>query len=86
MFCSLYYLKFPSFFDNRVIEAEEREMKAKNKTTDVNRRLDQALSALQELGQENQNIQVNIHCLATKRWKRDCYLTKDLKGITLYII
>ena len=41
-----------------MIEAEEKESKAKQKTSDVNRRLEQALSALQELGQENQNIQV----------------------------
>ena len=41
-----------------MIEAEEKETKAKQKTADVNRRLEQALSALQELGQENQNIQV----------------------------
>ena len=43
----------------RLVEAEEKEAKTKQKLSDTNRKLDQALAGLQELGQENQNIQVS---------------------------
>ena len=43
----------------RVLESEDLMKKSKQKQSETNRRLDQALSALQELGQENQNLQVS---------------------------
>ena len=72
-----------------MIEAEEKETKAKQKTADVNRRLEQALSALQELGQENQNIQVpgNEHIPKTtnRRHFRLRIFDRAVKGVVLRI-
>ena len=47
-----------SLFFLRVLQSEENHKKTKERFSETNRRLDQALAALQELGQENQSLQV----------------------------
>ena len=43
----------------RLLQADEQHKKTKQKLSETNRKLDQAIAGLQELGQENQNIQVS---------------------------
>ena len=44
----------------RVLQGEDAHKKTKERLSDTNRRLEQSLAALQELGQENQSIQVSV--------------------------
>lgn len=55
----------------RVLSAEEEHKKTKQKLVESNRKLDQSLSALQELGQENQNIQVQHMQKSNRQWTKD---------------
>lgn len=48
----------------RVLAAEEDQKKTKQKLSETKRQLDQSLAGLQELGQENQNLQVSFMKLA----------------------
>lgn len=44
----------------RVLATEEDQKKTKQKLSETKRQLDQSLAGLQELGQENQNLQVSF--------------------------
>ena len=44
----------------RVLATEEDQKKTKQKLSETKRQLDQSLAGLQELGQENQNLQVSL--------------------------
>lgn len=48
----------------RVLATEEDQKKTKQKLSETKRQLDQSLAGLQELGQENQNLQVSFMKLA----------------------
>ena len=48
----------------RVFATEEDQKKTKQKLSETKRQLDQSLAGLQELGQENQNLQVSFMKLA----------------------
>jgi len=72
----------------RVLATEEQHKKTKQKLYDGNRKFDQALSALQELGQENQNIQVQHVLKSSRQWMQDteCESCKKCdKGFTFTI-
>ena len=45
---------------SRVLATEEDQKKTKQKLSETKRQLDQSLAGLQELGQENQNLQVSL--------------------------
>jgi len=55
----------------RVLSSEDQHKKTKQKLSETNRKLDQALSGLQELGQENQNLQVQHTIKSTRQWETD---------------
>lgn len=55
----------------RLLTTEEDHKKTKQKVVDSNRKLEQALGALQELGQENQNMQVNQALKSNRQWLKD---------------
>ena len=55
----------------RLLSTEEHHKKTQHKAMDTNRKLEQALSALQELGQENQNMQVNHMLKGSRQWADD---------------
>eukprot|EP00111_Clytia_hemisphaerica_P000990 TCONS_00002873-protein len=63
----------------RLIESEEKETKAKQKYSETNRKLEQALGGLQELGQENQNIQVQQQMKSTRQWENDADISNCKK-------
>lgn len=45
---------------SRVLATDEDQKKTKQKLSETKRQLDQSLAGLQELGQENQNLQVSL--------------------------
>lgn len=70
----------------RVLQAEEQQAKTKQKLSDTNRRLDQALAGLQELGQENQNIQIQQQMKSTRQWEKDADVTSCKKCDKLFTL
>ncbi|XP_057296020.1 early endosome antigen 1-like [Hydractinia symbiolongicarpus] len=56
---------------DRVLSTEEQHKKTKQKLSEANKKLDHSLAALQELGQENQNMQVQQAIKSNRQWESD---------------
>ena len=63
----------------RVLQTEEAHKRTKDRLSETNRRLEQSLAALQELGQENQSIQMQQNFKLTRQWQDD-NLATNCKG------
>jgi len=63
----------------RVLQTEEAHKRTKERMSETNRRLEQSLAALQELGQENQSIQMQQNFKLTRQWQDD-NLATNCKG------
>ena len=75
---------FSSFYQNvttsslsvlRVLQSEDAHKRTKERMSDTNRRLEQSLAALQELGQENQSIQMQQNFKLSRQWQDDSLVT-----------
>ncbi|XP_065066579.1 early endosome antigen 1-like [Rhopilema esculentum] len=62
----------------RVLQSEDAHKRTKERLSDTNRRLEQSLAALQELGQENQSIQMQQNFKLSRQWEDD-NLAKNCK-------
>ncbi|XP_047145990.1 early endosome antigen 1 isoform X3 [Hydra vulgaris] len=58
---------------DRILSTEEKYKKCKQTLNETNKKLEQSVAGLQELGQEYQNLQVRQVMLSNRQWADDSY-------------
>ncbi|XP_065674340.1 early endosome antigen 1 isoform X6 [Hydra vulgaris] len=64
---------------DRILSTEEKYKKCKQTLNETNKKLEQSVTGLQELGQEYQNLQVRQVMLSNRQWADDSFVTSCKK-------